>query len=76
MSITPICYGDIVRLRFQEYTVGIPCQIDGDINWANVIFSVCSTLFKGHPGVERFEGHTVLLNIVMNDTSRPSPAVA
>ena len=41
----------------------------------NVIGCVCSTLFKGHPAVERFEWHTVLLNMVMNDASRPNPGV-
>ena len=31
MSITSIGYGDIVPLRFEEYIVGILCQIVGGI---------------------------------------------
>ena len=58
-------------VRFEEYIVGILCQIVGGITWVNVIGCVCSTLFKGHPAVERFEEHTALLNMVMSDTSTP-----
>ena len=55
MTITSIGYGDIVLVRFEEYIVGILCQIVGGIIWANAIGCVCSTLPKGHPVEERFE---------------------
>ena len=74
------------RLR-QFATTILSCAIRGVHCWhslsdrwwhylVNVIGCVCSTLFKDHPAVVRFEEHTVLLSMVMNETSRPSPAVA
>ena len=71
MSITPIGYGDIVPMRFEENIVGILCQIVGSIIWVNIIGCVCSTLSKGHPVEERFDEHTGLLNRVIMDTCTP-----
>ena len=58
-------------MRFEEYIVGILCQIVGGIIWANVIGFVCSTLSNGHPVEERFEEHTDLLNMIMKDSCMP-----
>ena len=71
MSLTFIGCDHIVPVRFEEYIVGILCQIVGGIIWANVIGCVCSTLFKGHPVDERFEEHTDLLNMVKKDIRTP-----
>merc|ERR1719329_1197110 len=71
MTITSIGYGDIYPVRFEEYVVGVCCQIIGGLTWAYIIGSSCSILQNNDPVEDKFETNTDLLNSTMREARVP-----
>lgn len=66
MTITSIGYGDITPTRFEEYFVGVFCQLGGGITWAYVIGAACGVLAKANPQKNMFEQIMDALNRMLN----------